>query len=308
LFVAEVVRLWDGPLNPNSGEFGYRRTAMTNRQGWVLIGVLVGLGLLQAQQAMVPFKAESPPLRGLDANLYMQISAEYRACCYQAYNLATMRLKERYEAMKDKEKLAVILDLDETVLDNAGFQSMLLRSGLAYDQRLWDLWEDNEGDKVGLIPGAKEFIGEARRLGVDVVYISNRSEKYRQKNLELLTRLGIGVKDPKQLKLFEKTTDKTAHRKEVESNYTVLLNIGDSLRDFDERFRSSVDNEKEKAGAGKLTAAIKDRKDKVDTAREKWGSDWIILPNPAYGEWTKALGLGRRDLDRLVGEPVKEKK
>src|SRR5689334_18057736 len=117
---------------------------MTLHQGWRrvlfpgLIGLLVGLGLTHAQQAIAPFKVESPPFRALDANLYMQISAEYRACCYQAYNLATIRLKERHAALKDNgKKPAVILDLDETVLDNAGFQAMLLRSGLAYDQRLW---------------------------------------------------------------------------------------------------------------------------------------------------------------------------
>ncbi len=47
----------------------------------------------------------------------------------------------------------------------------------------------------------------------------------------------------------------------------------------------------------------------MDQTREKWGKEWIILPNPAYGEWMKPLGLGKRDLDRLVGEPpAKDKK
>jgi acid phosphatase len=275
----------------------------------LLVGLLIGLGLSHAQQAIAPFKPESPTQRGLDANLYMQIAAEYRACCYQAYNLAALRLKERYEAMKNGgKKLAIIMDLDETVLDNAGFQAMLLRSGLAYDQRLWDLWEEKDGDKVGLIPGSRDFIREVERLEVKVFYISNRSEKYRKANLDLLERLGIGIKDPKQLKLIGKTSDKTARRKEVESAYTVLLSVGDSLRDFDETFRSTVDNEKKKENAATLTVAIKERKDKVDQTREKWGNEWIILPNPAYGEWSKALGLGKRDLDRLVGEPAKEKK
>ncbi len=274
-----------------------------------LIGLLAGLGLANAPHAAAPYKPETPAARGLDANLYMQIAAEYRACCYQAYNLATRRLTERHEALKDKgNKCAVVMDLDETVLDNAGFQAMLLRSGLAYDERLWELWEEKDADKVGLIPGAREFIREAERLGVTVVYISNRSEKFRKANLAVLDRLQLSVKDPKQLKLSEKTSDKTARRAEVESDYTVLLYVGDSLRDFDEQFRSSVDIAKEKVSASKLTAAIKERKNKVDKTREKWGREWIILPNPAYGEWTKALGLGKRDLERLVGEvPAKEK-
>src|SRR5262245_45897134 len=110
-------------------------------------------------QAPAPFKPEVPALRGLDANLFMQTAAEYRACCYQAYNLATARLKEFHEASKGKgKKLAVVLDLDETVLDNAGFQAMLLRSGLTFDLRLWEMWEQKGTDQLGLIPGAREFI------------------------------------------------------------------------------------------------------------------------------------------------------
>ena len=108
-----------------------------------------------APQAPAAFLPELPTYRGLDANLYMQTSAEYRACCYQAYNLATRRLKERFEELKDGgKKLAVVMDLDETVLDNAGFQAMQLRSGLAFDLRLWDIWEEKHGDMVALVPGA----------------------------------------------------------------------------------------------------------------------------------------------------------
>ena len=71
----------------------------------------------------------------------MQSAAEYRACCYQASNLALFRLKEAV-AKKPEGKLAVVADLDETILDNAGFQAMQLRSNLAYDQRLWEIWEE----------------------------------------------------------------------------------------------------------------------------------------------------------------------
>ena len=51
-----------------------------------------------------------------------------------------------------------------------------------------------------------------------------------------------------------------------------------------------------------LQAAIKDRKSLVDTHRTRWGDDWIILPNPAYGEWTRPLGRGNDDLNRLAPE------
>lgn len=244
-----------------------------------------------------PYKAEEPANRGLDANLFMETSAEYRACCYQAYNLALFRLKEALAKAK-AGKFAVVMDLDETTLDNSGFQAMQLRSGLAYDQRLWDAWEEQGFDKVGLISGAKEFILEARKLGVAVVYISNRNEKFREQTKKALTRLGIAAESDSLLKLSTGTSDKTARRQEAEREYTVLLYIGDNLRDFDDALRCS--KIEEETPPEELERAIKARKEAVDKQKAIWGEKWIILPNPAYGEWTKPLGRGRSDLDRLA--------
>lgn len=249
-----------------------------------------------APTALAAFKAEEPANRGLDANLFMQTAAEYRAGCYQAYNLAMLRLKEA-AAKKLDGKLAVIMDLDETVFDNAGFQAMQLRSNLAYDQRLWDLWERDHSDKVGLVPGAKEFIAEAAKLGVAIVYISNRNDKFREQTKKALERLEIPVAADGLLKLSTETSDKTARRAEAEKEYTVVLNIGDNLRDFDEAFRC---RKLETKSPEELELAIRERKETADKHRAAWGEKWIILPNPAYGEWTKPLGLGRADLDRLV--------
>lgn len=257
----------------------------------------------QSPTAPAPFKAEEPANRGLDANLYMQTSAEYRACCYQAYNLATLRLREAVEANKGPAKLAVVMDLDETVLDNGGFQAMQLRSNLAYDQRLWDMWEKEGADQVGLIPGAKDFILEARKLGVTVVYITNRNEKFRDSTKSILKRLEIDVKDDGQLLLSDKTSDKTERRKQVEGKYSVALYLGDNLRDFDEVFRS---RKLDKPTPEDLETAIRERKETTDKYRDVWGKKWIVIPNPAYGEWTKPLGQGKADLDRLV--PTKSSK
>jgi 5'-nucleotidase (lipoprotein e(P4) family) len=247
------------------------------------------------------YKAEEPANRALDANLYMQTSAEYRASCYQAYNLAADRLEKLVQGEKAKpkqsKKLAVVMDLDETVFDNAGFQAMLLRSGLAWDERLWDAWEAHDSDKIALIPGAREFIREAKKLGVSVIYISNRSDKLRDQTKKALERLKIPVEADNRLKLSTGESDKTARRQEVERDYTVLLYVGDNLRDFDEAFRcSKIENET----SGELERAIKARKDAVDKQKAIWGEKWIILPNPAYGEWTKPLGRGRSDFDRLA--------
>jgi len=263
-----------------------------------LIIALSGSAFVFGQAPVAPprYEAEEPANRNLDASLYMQTAAEYRACCLQAYNLATFRLKEAL-AQQNKGKLAVVMDLDETAVDNSGFQAMQLRSGLAYDQRLWDAWEEQGFDKVGLVPGAKEFILEARKLGVAVVYISNRNEKFREQTKKALTRLGIAAESDSLLKLSTGTSDKTARRQEAERDYTVLLYVGDNLRDFDEALRcSKIENETPQ----ELERAIKARKDAVDKQAAIWGQKWIILPNPAYGEWTKPLERGRGDFDRLA--------
>lgn len=279
--------------------------------GWLVIAFAASSGVVgqnsptpAAPSAPAAYKAEEPPNRSLDANLYMQTAAEYRACCYQAYNLATFRLKEALAGQKTG-KFAVVMDLDETVFDNSGFQAMQLRSGLAYDERLWDAWEEQGSDKIALIPGAREFILEAKKLGVSVIYISNRNNKFRDQTKKALTRLlELPFETDSLLKLSTGGSDKTTRRQEAERDYTVLLYVGDNLRDFDEALRcSKIENET----AAELERAIKARKDEVDKRRAIWGQKWIILPNPAYGEWTKPLGRGRSDLDRLAPTPAPTK-
>jgi 5'-nucleotidase (lipoprotein e(P4) family) len=244
-----------------------------------------------------PFASETPPHRALDANLYMQTSAEYRACCYQAYRLASMLLKDAAQKKSEKPK-AVILDLDETVIDNSGFQSMQLRSNLSFDDRIWAMWEQTGFDKLALIPGAAEFIAEAKSLDVTVVYISNRNDKFRDETKKGLELLSLGITAEDQLLLSTTTSDKTDRRKQVADKYEVVLNIGDNLRDFDDSFRSpklTADST-----VTDRTAAIAQRKQTVDQQRSEFGSRWVILPNPAYGEWTKSLGQGLEDLQQLV--------
>lgn len=254
---------------------------------------------------------EDPPNRALDANLWMQVSAEYRACCYQAYNLARRRLTEKVQYPPPggwSRPPAVVLDLDETVLDNGRFQTRLIRNSLGYDQATWDDWEKNDYAQVRLVPGAKAFIVEARRLGVAVVYITNRSQKkeLRDGTLNALELLGVEVPGDDLLAATD-TSDKTARRAAVERRYTVLLHVGDNLRDFHEGdFRSAVDNTRpgpKTDDPERLRAAVVARARAVDRCEDLFGREWIILPNPAYGEWAKVLGLGAADRDRLTGQP-----
>lgn len=266
--------------------------------GLAVIGSLCNVSADAVPHAPATFMPESPRARGLDANLYMQTSAEYRACCYQAYNLAAMKLNQFLSSTEGREKPpAVIMDLDETVFDNSGFQASQLRSGLAFDTRLWDIWEEKHSADIRLIPGAKAFIQDATKRKVTIVYISNRSSTMAQQAKDALARFEIPINDDSLLKLSTGSSDKTSRIHDAAKTYDILLVIGDNLRDFGEQFKCPSLGDKKPE---EIAAALQARKDCVDQSAAKWADRWIILPNPAYGEWTKPLGSGGRDYDLLL--------
>jgi 5'-nucleotidase (lipoprotein e(P4) family) len=280
----------------------------SRNRSWLFIAAFLAVGAylhLKAEVAPIApaaYAPESPAYRGLDANLFMQTSAEYRACCLQAYNLAALKVEQHLVHRGDSPRPpAVIMDLDETVFDNGGFQAAQVRSRLAFDPRLFEDWERGHAQHVGLIPGSKRFIERVRKQNVTVFFVSNRQHQFLRQARASLALNGIPVDDDTFLKLNANPKDgnKTDRWNEIRLKYDVLLMVGDNLRDFDERFKCGPLGNRT---PGELRVAIEDRKARVDEAEESWGERWIILPNPAYGEWTKPLGRGIRDQD-LLAEP-----
>jgi acid phosphatase len=241
---------------------------------------------------------ENPQYRSLDANLYVQSSAEYRACCLQAYNLAKLRLAEKVARLAPRKEgdkpVAVVLDLDETVFDNSGYQAMIARSGLGFNQVLFDGWEASQGHLVEAVPGALEFLAFAKEKGVAPCYISNRMNV--SKCHEVLMRMGIDVPDA-QLKLSTGKSDKTERRNAILKDFEVLLHVGDNLRDFQEDFRFVQGIET--MAIADAQAQITVRNKAIDDHAAKFGREYIILPNPMYGEWAKPFGRGAGDLEFL---------
>jgi acid phosphatase len=239
--------------------------------------------------------ALNPQESALGANLYMQTSAEYRACCTGVYQSAGDRLAAVLPRVPPEPlKPAVVLDLDETVFDNSRFQTFLDREQLPYKDAYWDLWEEKYPKEVGLVPGARAFIERAEKLGVACVYISNRLEKFRPSTIAALAQNGLST-DDLGARLFlspDGTSDKSARREQVASRYRVLMYFGDNLRDFSEWF-AAPPGLKPDDSEGR-SRAIRERFRKVDEAAGHWGVDWFVLPNPVYGEWTKLLGSNPR--------------
>ena len=157
-----------------------------------------------------------------------------------------------------------------------------------------DIVEQTGDGEVGVIPGAVEFISKLRELGVEQVYITNRNDKARKQTMSALKRHGIDVPDNQLLCADEKTgSNKTSRRETISSQFDILLFVGDNLRDFDEAFRYDK------------SSGIDGRKKVVDDSASKFGFDWIILPNPAYGEWNKAFANTDRDKNLLMPPPEK---
>src|SRR5262249_52355514 len=193
-----------------------------------------------------------------------------------------------YRAKGCQRRPAVIVDLDETVFDNSPFQTWLYREGRDYSDAAWEVWERDHPEQVLAVPGARQFIRDAERAGVTVVYVSNRKEEHRDSTVRALAHLGISTRDLEGRLLLKagQSSDKTARRKSVEARYHVLMLLGDSLRDFSEEFKAPKVGP-EVAGQN---AAIAERKARVDAQRGRWGEDWFVLPNPVYGEWQRLAG------------------
>jgi len=201
---------------------------------------------------------------------YQQQSAEVQALQLQAFALATERLDAAVAKAEDPSKLAVVTDLDETVIDNSALLVRDMQECHQYDT--WDTWGfwEREG-KPTLIPGAKEFLDHADKAGVAIYYISDRFGENKPSTIATLNELGLPQASDDQVLLYG--TTKVERRGVVSKDHQIILLLGDTLHDFDGVFH-------------KADTATK--RQKVEENRAHFGTDWIVLPNATYGEWSEA--------------------
>jgi 5'-nucleotidase (lipoprotein e(P4) family) len=219
------------------------------------------------------------------AILWTQSSAEYRALAYQSFVLARLRLdadlrghpsttQRRSPKARVSLPPAVIVDADETVLDNSRFQAELVLRGLAYTPESWTAWCDRAD--AGAVPGAVDFLNYATTHGVTVFYITNRRLPEKSGTIRNLQRLGFPNVSEATVMVREQgaTASKESRRKTVGDHHRIALLIGDNLNDFNDDF------------AGK---SIANRAAQVDRERAEFGSRFIVVPNPMYGDWENAI-------------------
>lgn len=204
--------------------------------------------------------------------LWQQTSAEYRALCFQAYNLATLRLKEIPKKEIRKGNLAIITDLDETILDNSYVGAQLIKENKQMTDEEWDKW--TAASKTTALPGAVSFLQEASKKGFTIFYVSNRDTTAVKSTLIDLKNLQLPNADASHCLFKSNTSSKEIRRTTISKDYEIVMLLGDNLNDFKNTFEKK---------------SITDRFLATDAEQEQWGKKFIVLPNATYGEWVNAL-------------------
>lgn len=207
------------------------------------------------------------------AAIFQQRAAEYRALCYQAYNIAKLRLDEAIKQQNGKP-FAVVTDLDETLLDNSPYDAQRAINNLNYDGPSWKIWTAK--GVCDTVPGGPAFFKYAASKGVEVFYITNRDADEHDGTLKNLQLYNLPNADDTHLIFRQgKASSKEARRKAVAQTHNIILLCGDNLADFDALYDNKPSEEGRTASTQKLEA--------------NFGSKYIVLPNPSYGDWESAL-------------------
>jgi len=207
----------------------------------------------------------------LFASAFQQRAAEYRALCYQAYNLARLQLKTHLQA-KYARPMAIITDIDETVLDNSPYDVHQALRGRDHEPEVWYDWTSRA--MADTVPGALSFLKEAAASGVTIFYITNRDEREREGTLKNLQRFGFPLAAPSHLILRKDVSSKEGRRQAIAATHEIIMIIGDNLGDFSALFdKKSLDV----------------REQNTKASAHLFGERFIVLPNPVYGDWESAL-------------------
>lgn len=216
---------------------------------------------------LVTLSTCKPQFSRKDHSIYWQKNAsEYKALCIQAYNSAKLEL-DRVLALQHEKPIAIVADIDETVLNNLPYNEMLIEKDLSFSQTTWSEWVNKE--IATAIPGALEFYTYAERMGVEVIYISNRRVENYASTKSNLIALGFPFDEDTIMLLRDETSSKENRRNQL-TDFNVVLFIGDNLSDFDVVFDKDTNSERNQA---------------LEEKKSDLGQKFILLPNLIYGAW-----------------------
>ncbi|MET0849649.1 MAG: 5'-nucleotidase, lipoprotein e(P4) family [Candidatus Rokuibacteriota bacterium] len=236
--------------------------------------------------APAPAGPAAPANDLLNAVLWMQRSVEFKAAALGAFALARMRLDQgladRSWTAAPREQTgayqslppAIILDIDETILDNSGYQAWMTLKDTTFDPKTWTAYVNTVSSVA--IPGAVEFTKYAADKGVKVFYVSNRTVEEKPATLRNLEKYGFPMAGADTVLAARERPDwgsaKGTRRAHIARTHRIVLNLGDNFGDFVDEYRG---NEAE-------------RQKVLEQHMARWGREWIMLPNPTYGSFESA--------------------
>lgn len=210
---------------------------------------------------------------------WKQTAAEYDALYLQGFALARLRVEEalakRGTAAESQKPLAVISDLDDTLLDTRGYWRELLSSGgVLFDDARWDAWVARSAATAS--PGAAEFLAFCQERNVPVFVITNRDQGARTTELALanIAAAGLPGLDPARVTVLRETSNKETRQREIAATLDVVVMLGDNLNDFTRRY---------------YVTDVEERRGLMLEDRSQFGARFIVFPNPTDGHWIRAI-------------------
>ena len=245
------------------------------------------VAIIETDERVVRRGDALPANDSLLGTLWVQSAAEYEALSLQTFATAERMLDRALadpawtaaveQVGQDFAALppAIIVDVDETVLDNSPNQARLIRDREVYSEETWAAWVRTEEARA--LPGAVAFLRTAAERGVTVFYVTNRQDTLKEATRRNLLAEGFPVDDAREVLLLKGengwTSDKTARRELIAADYRVIMLFGDDLNDF----------------VPARTKTPEPRRGLVADHAAAWGERWFMLPNPIYGSWEASL-------------------
>lgn len=254
---------------------------MTKQTGARCAGFILALALAAYSGAtfMSTSVAQTQPAAAPDyeylvgATLWTQTSAEFRALAYQSFNYARLLFdRDLRTKRRSKMKRAVVVDVDDTVMDNSPYEASLVLTRKSFTAADFSGWCERRVAKA--VPGSVEFLKYVHSRGARVFYVTNRKAEDRQCTAENLKQLGFPDVGDDTLLLRADTSSKEPRRQLIAKKHRIVLLIGDNLNDLAQVFEKK---------------SIVDRSSEVDRIRDQFGSNFIVIPNAMYGEWENAV-------------------
>lgn len=213
--------------------------------------------------------------------LWYQSSVERKMIYAMSFKRAEQLLKQNMQKYgKSKKQLAVVVDIDETILDNSPYEGYLIKNQMAFTPETWQHWVNKA--KADLLPGSRDFLTKVEQSGIEIFYISNRSMEDLEPTMQNLRMHELPFIDPGHIMLKTDLSSKTDRKKVIQESYKIILSVGDQYSDFDsEGYALNFEVGMEQANYQLADSVL---------------NHFVLLPNPMYGEFEKMIAPNRDDV------------